>query len=366
MAKGQFLPNIPDDIEDIEYETDVGGGPRTSADSLLDELMLELNDTSDKVSLSIYRQTGNGQESMQFVESMPPDKYGYTELLNYIRENYGAGDYRLQVRQNGKLKANKLVQIAKRVSQPQQNSGNDSALLHAIQGMQEQIAQQNQVIARMMQQPQGNSKKDFLEEMMIYKQLFSDNSPKHAGGVGELLQSVDALKSLGINVGLPSPEEKEEGFGDMIDKISPILMTAFQHQRQAPVRPNVKPNPQPRDEQMFEKMQLKMGIAQMVAGARNGADPSLFAEFVVNTVDQEKVDKYLTSPNAFQMVCQIDKNAAPYQAYFNDIKEHINGLYGRESKFSDIYSDFRDERIDDIKGETLDSESETTTNGDDV
>lgn len=373
MAKGQFLPGPGDEVEDIEFEVDTNGPQqKTSADNLLDELMLELNDTSDKVSLSVYRQTGNGQESMQFVESMPPDKYGYTELLNYIRECYGAGDYRLQVRQNGKLKANKLVQIAKRISQPQnnpQNSGNENALLHAIQGMQEQIAQQNQVIARVMQQPQGNNKKEFLEEMMLYKQLFAGDTSKQSGGVGELLQSVDALKSLGINVGIPSPDDKEEGFVDMIDKVSPLLMQVMsQPQPQVTPQPQVNPTPNPseRDPKMFQQMMIKAGIGQLVKSAQKNLDPSLSAEYLTNLYEKEMIEKFLMAPQALDQAAKMDPRVTDHVDWFNNLKEHIKALYGQPSKFADQYSEFTNEADDAITVEEPNDKSEPQPNGDDI
>lgn len=346
MPTAKYLPADVDDIEDVSYDTDYGQQPKTHADSMLDELLSDLNDTSDNVQLRILRQTGSGKEAMQFVEAMPPDKYNADELYLYLRESYGPGDYRIQVRRNGKIAANKLISIAAKKAVSRENTGDSSALLQAIQAMQDQISHQNQAIARMMQQPQGNNKKEFLEEMMLYKQLFSDNAPRQSGGVGELLQSVEALKTLGINVGVPSAGDDDEGFGGIIEKMSPLLMAALQgnQNQQPPAGPQSqpKPNPQQRpenDPKMFEKLQLKMGVQQMVNAARKGADPSLLAEFVTNTVDQTIVDKYLTNPQAFKMVCSINKDASPHESWFNDMREHINALYGRPSKFSDLYQD---------------------------
>lgn len=378
MAKGQFLPADIDDAEDITFETDTGAGPKTRADSMLEDLLEELNDTSDNVSLRILRQTGTGKEQMQFVESMAPDKYTADELQEYLRDAYGAGDYRLQVRRNGKIFANRLVSIAAKRNVSRETTGGDNTALLAVL---ERMDRQDKAMQMMMQQMQnqqqqgGNSKKEFLEEMMIYKQLFADNAPKHTGGFGEIMQTVEGLKGLGINVGLPSPEDKEEGFGDMIDKLSPVLMAAFSgNQNAQPQQAPLQANPNERSPEMMQKMKeqaqlqkLKFGVGQLVNGANKGVDPSVFAELITNSYEQPLVDKYLGTPDAFKMVCQLNPNAGKHEPWFTDLKEHINALYGRPSKFADLYSDFQTDENDAINGETeATTNSETTDNGDNV
>lgn len=331
--KAVYLPGPDnDDMEDV-FETDTRQpNQKTRSESLLEELVEDLNDVSDNVSLRIYQQMGNGQESMAFVEAMPHDKFtNKDDLLMYLRESYGPGSYRLQVRVAGKLRANKLEQIIAKKNAPVTPAQNDNGALGAIMARMEK---QDQMIAQLLQQ-KGNSnsgnKKEFLEEMLIYKQLFGGN--QSSGGLGQIQEALSFVKELGINVGGPVAE-REEGFVDIMDKAFPLIQAALsqpQPQRQQPAPADMQNH--------MMKMQLKMAIDQAVSAAERGKDAADFAETVIDTIGEEKAGQLISDPNFLKIIPQYNQRANLHLPWFGDVAEHIKGMLGLPSKYAADYND---------------------------
>lgn len=328
--KAVFLPNPDTDEEILDFDTDTRPqNQRTRSETLLDELVEDLNDTSDNVSLRIYLQTGSGQESYSFVESIPHDKYAnQDELLMYLRDSYGPGAYRLQVRVSGKLRANKLVQIVAKKTIQQNPRSNDSELLSALLARQEKTDQLMMQILQQSKAPPASNKKEFLEEMLMYKQLFGGNSG--GGGLGQIQEALSFVKELGINVGGPVAE-RDEGFGDILEKALPLLTAAVSPQNN-PQPPRENPNMR---ENML-KMQIKMGVDTAVRSASKGGDPQDFAEMVADQLG-ERSAALAQDPTFLSQLAQYNPAVNTYKEWFLDVAEHIKAMHDLPSKFSDLY-----------------------------
>lgn len=355
MANAQYLPSEEAETGDFE-EYQVSNAPITSADLATDSLVSALNDVSGSATVSIHRQNGSGKEALTFLDSFAPDKYSPDDLLLHIKNCYGTGDYRIHVRDNGKLKANKHVSIEapQKVSRETHGNSDNGELLAIIQRQQAQI-----VDALRGNQNQGNSKREFLEEMMMYKQLFSnDGQPQKSQGFNDILQTVNGLKELGINVG-GIQTEKEEGFTDILDKMSPMLTALIQNgsNQQAQPQPQYKPNPIQPEQQKAKDMNLalKMGLAMLLKAARNNADTAFYADLVMDQLPTDKI-QILFSPDALEQLEKMEPKIKEFKAWFADVLEHIKGMNGLDSKYSNLYenenTDLTGEAEKDIKGET--------------
>lgn len=336
MAKVEFL-----EAEDVELEEyTVTNAPTTSADLATDSLVAALNDVSGSATVSLHRQNGSGKESLTFLDSFSPDKYAPDDLLLHIKNSYGSGDYRIHVRENGRLKANKHVSIEAPKIVSRETSGNNSGMDQLIA----MIQQQNRVIVETLQsnqnQNQGNSKAEFLKEMMIYKELFG-GAPQKSQGFGEILQTVNGLKELGINVG-GIQTEKEEGFGDILDKMSPMITALLSQPQQPPQQPQYKPNPQPRNPQETEakkvNLALKMGLMALVKAAKNNSDTAFYADMIIDQFPSDKLEMLFAS-DALEQLIKIEPKVLEYKEWFLDVLEHLKGICGKPSKYSDQYND---------------------------
>lgn len=362
------MPNaefVPFDEDNVTYE--VTDAPKTHADLAIDGLVSALNDTSDSAIVSLYRQSGSGKESQTFLESMAPDKFTPDDLLMYIRNSYGGGDYRIHVRENGKLRANKHVSIETPKQVPRETHGNESpALLQAIASMNEQIQRQNQMLQHSMSINKPQDEQDFLNKMVVYKQLFDNGGSSKPQGIQEILSTVKSLKELGINVGgiNTGDDDKEEGFGGMLEKATPILTALLNNQNNAPQQPhpNYKPNPQPRpnpqqSQNNMMTLKLKMGVATLVKAAAKKSPSEFYADFVADNVDDKTIKEFITHPDALEKLVKIDKRVAEHKEWFKDVGEHLKAMTGdKSSKYFNDYNDLSNDDESVINGE-IDTES---------
>lgn len=343
MANAEFID--ADEAQLVDYE--ISDQKLTSADKNINALISALNDSSGTAIVGLYRQNGSGKESLVFLESFAADKYQNDDLLMYIRNSYGSGDYRIQIREDGRLRANKLVSVETPKNVSRETSGESPAVMQAIQTMADQIQRQNAQIQQMLQSKPAENEESFLNKMLVYKQLF-DNGPQKSQGMAEILQTVSGLKELGINIG-GITTEKEEGFGDMLEKFSPLLMSAMnqpqqpqQPQHQQP-HPQYKQNPTQDKKAMFQQMKIKMGISQLLKGASKNADAGFYADMIVDQVGDEVAAQFITSDNAIDQLIKINPKVGDYKDWFVDVGEHVKGILGIEG--SKYYSDYNAEDL---------------------
>ncbi len=362
-----------DEAQTVQFET-FDATPRsnlTSAESMTDSLLSALNECSESSTVSIYRQEGTGKQSQIFLESFPPDKYGVDDLMMFIRNSYGSGNYRIMIRENGRIKANKLICVEMPKNLPVTTGGDDDmkqVLMMMQQQHQELIRSMQQMVVQ--QQPQQQSRKEMLEEMLQFKMLFGgDNNSGQSQGISEIVKTVNGLKTLGIDIGgIKTEEKEEEGFGSILEKMSPMiaaLLTAKQavpqqpvpqqqpqfYEKQAPPRPQPQqPQPQPQQEDDDVNLKIKMGLMMMLQGAKKcvkNDNVEFYADLVNEQFPEEKIH-LLFAENAIDELIKISPSVAEYRDWFTEVLEHVKGMNGVQSKYSDDY----------IDGELTDNESD--------
>jgi hypothetical protein len=342
MRKAQLITH--DDAEEVVFETDTGNGPKTKHEQKLEEILSGLNTATENAYIALYRQNGSGKESLTFLHKFPADKFeGVEDILEFLAKKHGGGDYRIHVRIAGRLAANNLVSVE---SPKQDDNELPRGVDPAINALLAQMEKQNQMIAALYQQmaeqakapSQSQSRKEMLEEMLMYKQLFGGQ--QSSGGLGQVMETIGFLKEVGVNVG-GIAEEKEEGFSDILKNALPLLTTAMQQQPQPrPVQPTVNPTMQ---QQNALKLQIKMAVDTAVRMAGKGMDPQTFAEMVDAQLGENSI-KLVSDPNIHAILLAYNPNVAAHRPWFDDVIEHIKAMNGLPSRFSSEYDD----------GETID------------
>jgi hypothetical protein len=351
MPKADFIE--AEDAELLEYDTTPMHQPTTS-DLMTEQLAEALNDVSGSATVSLYRQRGSGKEGLNFLDSFPSDKYKPDEIYLLLRDKYGTGDYRVQLRENGKLRSNRLVSVeAPNIVSRETNDG----LSGVAEQMMAQIQRQNEMIAQLFQQkPQEDTEQKFLEKMLVYKQLFDNGGHSKPQGIQEIIQTVSGLKELGINVGgIQTDGEKEDGFGDMLEKATPVLTALLsqngQPQPQSRPNPQYRPNPAPKRPDPMS-LKLKFGIATLVKAARKNSPREMYADLILDHVSEEQVKDFLMSSDSFEKLISVDKNVKEHKEWFEDLSEHLKAMFGLESKYAADYQDLQTDSDGGIKAET--------------
>ena len=233
MARqAEFLPASAEIVEEFEFQRDE---PKTERDKKVDDFADAMRELSDNGEVIVKRQTGNGKEPMEHVAVFEPDEYSYSQLVEHLRREYGGGLYRIYLRSGGKNRGNSLIRIAetlnKGVDTRPSIGGEVGSILHTVLERMDRM-QQNQ--------PQ-QTEKDFLEKMVIYKQLFSDSksSSNPMAQVKETLELMNLLKE-----GNTIEHDSESGFSKLIESLAPVAAAVMTQPKAAPQNYPPKTNPQ--------------------------------------------------------------------------------------------------------------------------
>lgn len=135
---------IPAGLERIDYR-DTESRPLTEAEKKTEAFFSELNgeDAQQTGTITVYRESSGVTGAKEYVDQFPADKYTTEALQQYLRNEYGPGDYRIQGRITGQkgIRLNTLLTIAKSkadretgmVPYDPKAAGNDMALIvHTI------------------------------------------------------------------------------------------------------------------------------------------------------------------------------------------------------------------------------------------
>jgi hypothetical protein len=331
MSNAKFIPR--DEVQLVEFDTPIDQ-PHTDADDKADDLISALKDDKEAFA-NVMRQPFGGNSRMEFVDRIPADKYDYGQLMHYLATTYGGGDYRIMVYANGKLKANKLQTIAAKVKPDKGGVTAGGEAANILATVLQQIEANNARMMQMMQQmaAPANSRAEMLQEMLLYKQLFD----KPSGGLGELTQAITALKELGVPIGNTIEHEKEEGFGSLLEKMTPAieaLVTA--NNRMPPVDPQKARQSQMN---MLQKVALKAKLEPFIKASIKKSAPEVYAEMLVDQMDEATLKQYIASPTAIDDLCKLDERIGVNREWFILLGEHVKAMLGMTSTVSDLYDD---------------------------
>lgn len=359
MASKQavFIPADDEDVIDV-FDTMVNDPTgSTEQQRKLRDVIDDLNDSTDSAELRVYKQSPlGGKSSMALIEVFPPDKFSTTELWEFLRRKYGPGDYRIHVRVNGKLVANKLLEIIPQIKETENVATPAGEMGQFMSRVLDQIAaMQNQIIDMQRgQQSGGFDRGEFIREMIMMKQLFGPSDSGGGGGnmISQMRDFMGLQRDLLDNFpGLPAPE-KEEGFGDLLEKFTPLVEVALNSRSNESSRP--QPNPQARRTNQMQFL-IRAGISQLLKGAIRNADPATYASLVLDQIPSEEMAiQFLGKSDSLTQLQKMEPKIVPYLPWFIEVIEHVKAQLGMPSTVSDQYED---ELTGDIETASVDENS---------
>lgn len=361
MAKGQFLPGPgSEEIETVDFDT-FDSADKTDADDKTDALVNAMR--ADKEAfVNILKQPFGGNSSMQFVERIPADKYDFGQLMSYIANTYGGGEYRLMIYANGKLKGNKLQSIAQKVSTDlmrQSPTGEAAGILATVLDRME--ANNRQMMEMISKQNQAPDRMAMLQEMIMFKELFAPAQNQQLNMINPLTQlkeSMELLQGLGVSIG----GEKESGFTDLLAQMAPVILNMTNQPapspvqvtpQQNPIKDAPKPAPQQTEKKPQMNFQLKAGIAMLINAASKDSNQMTYAEMIMDNIDENLIREYITDKDSFLKLQKIAPQVVKFKPWFELLAEHVKAQLGIESTVSDLYADESDAingELDDTPG----------------
>jgi len=346
MARPRKAELIPlDGVEDVfEVMESEEQKSRTAHDSALDEIIEELSaNGSQDTLLYIYRQSPlGGNKPMAQLEILPVDKYTNAELFMFLRDNYGAGDYRIHIKRGREFLANKLITVELPKAEKKGGGtplGETGELLQTLLDRQQR---QHDAMLELLASTKGGqgSKSEWYREMLLIKQLFqNDNPPPAVNGISQLKEAMELLSTLGFG---HMQNQDNDGFGALLEKMSPVITAAIESGHRQPTRyppqaqPQAQPQPQPQAQNDMNLL-LRAGFMQLINAAKKNSDPGTYAVLILDNMSEEAIRDYITAPDALDKLKRFHPMVEVHLPWFVDLGEHVKALLGMPSSVSDLY-----------------------------
>jgi hypothetical protein len=300
--------------------------------------------------------------------SCPIDRYNFSELLEYIREHYGSGVFRVVGIESGKrgVVFNKLVEIAEdRGPRPAADSAlqNPNNMFESVgKIMAESQARTEALIARLTERQPVALPLDPMESMTKMAALFGSlmqsmaaaiPKPATTGGTGDILDQAEKLLKLKelLSGSGGNDSGTESNFYDVVkaglQSFGPALATLAVRGAQqtqppalaAPESPQVistqtaapsyaKPGPVPKqgDPAMAS---FKRQVDTLVQNAKLGVDPATLAGTILDLTPDEKLDDLeamLQAPDMIEKMAALNPEVQTYRTFFDSLRAALLGL----------------------------------------
>lgn len=298
-------------------------------------------------SVSVYRESGGTFGTKSFVESFPADKFPSPEsLMIYLRENYGAGDYRLHGRVEGKkgIQMNTLLSITPRLDEKGKSNlpavipegGNGNAMILA------QMQRQEDRMLAMMEKMAEKKRPAF--SFLENPEILAIIAPIGLELTKNLFKRPDPMKQLESLLGVAGQVKdfREDGQGDSdswqhvitgaLEKFAPALSQyAGQQKAGAPATmPEQQAGQLPPIAQAFAPhINQLLQWAEQNAQDSSQAAPEAVAPAVLKAVPeryQGQFVEWIAKPSSIWNICQIRPDAQKHEFWLDELRHAILDL----------------------------------------
>lgn len=293
----------------------------------------------------------------------PIDRYNFDELIEYIREYYGGGIYRLIGVQKGQRghKFNRLVQIAEPLKKKDNNDSHSAhpqfdTIARTLLEMQERT---EQFMGRLMQgssnvqQSPNVDPWNGLEKMVAILATLNGVIPKPGAQGGDVLSELERLakfKELGQTFfGSESDSASEKGFYDLategLRQIGPLIQTAAQRGAFALPNPNAQPapggpqisapqpapdvsvQPEPALQQSSNgNAAMKQQVDILVINAEKGIDAEQMAETILNLTPEGQLAAlrdFVSQDDCVARMAAMNPAVMTHESWFSALRQAI-------------------------------------------
>lgn len=275
--------------------------------------------------------------------------------LELIKQTHGPGEYRVHVRRDGKLYANRMIRIAASKTPqipaqfPQQKNEEISKLAESMnQGFQaigNMLANSIQALAA--NQPKPKTTQELLQEMLTMKQLLGVGVSRQDNSMELFLKGLEFAKEITPREGEPGTGEiileAIKNFGGLLKQkesgnfapapIASVMAVPGANitmqnngESAAFIQPApqqaAQPSPQPSPDDSMN-LARKMYLNLLLSNAKADNDPMTYAAMAVDLQGEDKALEFARRPDWFELLCSELPEAAQYRDWFTEMRNAI-------------------------------------------
>lgn len=311
-----------------------------------------------------------GSNSGVFMDSFGVSDYTNDELMIKLRDEYGGGDFRIEVRtEKGAIKTYKKVSVMKPAVKVEPEKKEDS--INPLMAMMQSMQESTQALITQMAMNQKDAEIRAAENnnnMLIKMMEIQNNKPEPkespfskpevliamAGGLKDLFAQKDTTKdfmeAMKMGMDMAGGKGDENMLQTAINTFGkPIadMAGAMANKPQAPEPASVVPQtpvenpaaleqPQPQQpetptenevvmsqEQQVSAQMMEYEIQKMCTAASRGGDPVFWADMVIETFGEAMTAQYIANEAMYNMLFTVYPNTANYRPWFDEVRKNV-------------------------------------------
>ena len=339
-VRDAVLEGIGDENGEVIDAIDVEEDEISAADALIDEIRGE-----EETTVNVYR-IGAGRGKETFLYSASPEDITAKDIMERCRDEHRGGDFKMVTRDAKKIVKSarfsvEAVITAAEVEKKSDGIGtaelialmnnNTTQLVSMFQSSMQAIAE----AVKGSGQPSFNpneATKTIMESVAAMKGL--TDAPRDTSGkemVGMLIQGFELASKLNAKDG---ETNSMDILSKALDFLPSLADAAKANPRGVPLpgQPgHPGPHPDPETQASIErehkdakdKATWGMNVGMLLGWAKQGKDPLLYAELILDQVGEEKVLEYLTRPDALEFLAGFNPEVLTYRGWFEQLKKEI-------------------------------------------
>lgn len=358
MKKAQLLEHDAD-VQDV-YTVEVEDFEPSEEQVLFDRFKDESQDDLIGI-IKVYRIPDSDQitnlytAKTRYLFNVPVDQFGYEGLLDFIREKYGSGAYRLigTIPNKKGSRFNKIVEIEApketekpvTVSDSPPRSESMSAMLTAFAAMMKESQERTADLVRGLVQNQVP--KDPMEQMGVMMGVMAQMKNFFGGGQSEstgLVAELEKHKVIADIIGGGAETNESDVWVKLAETFAPAILKGIGQGAPLPDTSLISA-PAPGTEQVTlhpgasvteprlkkespEMLNLKTQAAALYGAAKNGVAPEKMADTILTLTPDDKLDAlyaFMNSENCVQTFVDAHPPLESYREWLAKVQVTILG-----------------------------------------
>lgn len=327
-----------EDISNLQHDID------DQLKSIFQEFGGDENDVTFKI---IIKRVVLGKGELEHCFSCIPSEL---PVIDRINNEYGAGSYEIWIYKNGRILKRPKLTIAKKIGNSMMVNSSNGNIDQSLQLILQQQNDRFSAIERVLQDK--NSTIDPMQmltaSMGMVKEMMSINNPPSSSSpmdmmatmMGGMMQMKELMESFDKTSPVQQNTEDSgdsfiglaKAFAPAISEITKAALINSNDKQMQPINQTETGNDNKADTNNEDQENFQKAIDFLAAKAKEGKDPSLYAELVIDNYSKEELEKYLEVPNAIDQIAKYYPIIDTYKGWFKELFDNISILFEEDKK----------------------------------
>jgi len=353
----------PVDLDDAQYSDYT---PQMTEDELeFEKFKEEFKQSNEYAKVTCYRQPTTrdgrpGQKQLTYLFEAGVDEYTFSQLAGRLRDEYGSGVYRIQMRdKDNKLKMNRGVSIEAPTIESDSKNPN-GGVPEIIAQMRETMSEQQRMLSQYMHNPANDRNPiDQMTQMMaamggmMQAMGIQQQAPTPPKTLIETLTEFKLMKELLGDIsgdGMAGEANLYSLLGETMrafgGPIAAALASGAQSgaiNSQGTAVQKQLPQPEPQKENDAETIamnnqEMKKNVAILLHNAKAKTDPKLMAELLVEHTPDDKEDElwdFISADDCLSNIYKLEPATLEYKPWFEALRDNVIKLLSDDDDSDD-------------------------------